>query len=209
MQQQNWDFCAWSVPSLYKKQWRLFDIIRQEEVVQGRLTVDVFVCHRHSNLESVITNCTYDVWNYPINRVIKSGTHYLLSRYQDKSDNILQRQFVSHNIAKLTDWRTDRVITSYIIPCSPLKVNRNLWSSCQLHLQGRWVSQVSSACLIMSCWFFASLTLQPSWRRWHNPPKCQLTFNGLRAVISQKTELFISTAVRTSNLDRFVSRAHG
>jgi hypothetical protein len=31
------------------------------------------------------------------------------------------------------------------------------------------------------------------------PPKCLLTFNGLHGVISQKIELFITTAVRTSN----------
>jgi hypothetical protein len=32
------------------------------------------------------------------------------------------------------------------------------------------------------------------------PPKRLLTFNGLREVLSQKTELFITTAVRTSDL---------
>jgi hypothetical protein len=66
-----------------------------EDVVQGSSVVDVltlrvlqlFVCHRHSN-RSVITNCSYDVWNYQINRVIKSGTHYLLSRYQDTRNSI-------------------------------------------------------------------------------------------------------------------------
>jgi hypothetical protein len=30
------------------------------------------------------------------------------------------------------------------------------------------------------------------------PPKCRLTFNGLDGVISQKRELLITTAVRTS-----------
>jgi hypothetical protein len=34
-----------------------------------------------------------------------------------------------------------------------------------------------------------------------------MTFNGLSAVISQKTELFITTAVRTSNPDLFVPYA--
>jgi hypothetical protein len=32
------------------------------------------------------------------------------------------------------------------------------------------------------------------------PPKRWMTFNGLHGVISQKIELFITTAVRTSNL---------
>jgi hypothetical protein len=36
------------------------------------------------------------------------------------------------------------------------------------------------------------------WRR-HVPPKRRLTFNGLHSVISQKVELFITTAVRTSD----------
>jgi hypothetical protein len=30
-------------------------------------------------------------------------------------------------------------------------------------------------------------------------PKCQLTFNRLQGIISQKIELFVTTAVRTSN----------
>jgi hypothetical protein len=41
-----------------------------------------------------------------------------------------------------------------------------------------------------SCWFVSRLILRPRrWRR-HVPPKCPLIFNGLRAVISQKIELF-------------------
>jgi hypothetical protein len=57
-----------------------------------------------------------------------------------------------------------------------------------------------TACLVpASCWFFAWCTLQP-WRwRWHVPLKCWLTFNRLHGIISQKTELFIITTVRTSN----------
>jgi hypothetical protein len=35
-------FCGWSMPSLYKKHWRLFEKIRQEDVVQGSSVVDVF-----------------------------------------------------------------------------------------------------------------------------------------------------------------------
>jgi flagellar biosynthesis protein FliQ len=40
-----------------------------------------------------------------------------------------------------------------------------------------------------SCWFLAWLIPWPwRWRR-HAPLKCQLTFNGLHSIISQKTEL--------------------
>jgi hypothetical protein len=87
-------FFTWSVPSLYKKQWRLLERIRQE-VVQSSSVVDVLtlkvltivVCHRYSYHESIIMNSNYDMWNYPINWVIKCGTHYLLSCYQDTCDS--------------------------------------------------------------------------------------------------------------------------
>jgi hypothetical protein len=56
-----------------------------------------------------------------------------------------------------------------------LKVNPRFKGTCCLHLQGhgRW--------------------------RQHVSPKRQLTFNGLHGIISQKIELFITTAVRTSS----------
>jgi hypothetical protein len=50
-----------------------------------------------------------------------------------------------------------------------------------------------------SSWFLAWLILRPwRWRRYVRP-KRRLTFNGLHGVISQQTEHFITTAVRTSN----------
>jgi hypothetical protein len=52
---------------------------------------------------------------------------------------------------------------------------------------------------LLSCWYLVWLILWP-WRwRWYIPLKCQLTFNRLHSAISQKTVLFITTAVRTSN----------
>jgi hypothetical protein len=50
------------------------------------LEVVIIVCV--IDLECVLMNCSYDVWNYPMNRVIKSRTHYLLSRYLDTCDNM-------------------------------------------------------------------------------------------------------------------------
>jgi hypothetical protein len=48
----------------------------------------------------------------------------------------------------------------------------------------------SSACHVLSCWFLAWLILT-SWRwRWHIPPKCRSTFDGLHGVVTQKIELF-------------------
>jgi hypothetical protein len=57
----------------------------------------------------VITNCSYDVWNYPINRVIKSGTHYLLSRYQDTRDNIKNVMFIEFSLTVSIDWLYNHV----------------------------------------------------------------------------------------------------
>jgi hypothetical protein len=80
--------------------------IRQEDVFQGSSVVnavtlrELFVCHRYSSLESVIMNCSYDVWNYPINGIIRSRTHYLQSRYQDTRDNTLPQWSVS-NVATM------------------------------------------------------------------------------------------------------------
>jgi hypothetical protein len=41
------------------------------------------------------------------------------------------------------------------------------------------------------------------WRQ-HVPPKCWLTFNGLHGVITQKIELFITTAARTSDPTNYI-----
>jgi hypothetical protein len=61
-----------------------------------------------------------------------------------------------------------------LTPCNPVKVSWHFGGTCRLHFQlRRW--------------------------RWHVPPKRRLTFAGLHAVLSQKIELFITTAVRTSN----------
>jgi hypothetical protein len=84
----------------------------------------------------------------------------------------------------------------YITPCSELEVNRRFGRS-RLHFQNRRISQAKMSLAAFSCWF-ACLILRP-WRwRWHVPPKRRLTFNGLHGVISQKIELFITTAVRIS-----------
>jgi hypothetical protein len=55
-------------------------------------------------------------------------------------------------------------------------------------------------CLVpASRWFDVWLILRPWKRRRQVPPRSRLIFNGLHGVISQKTEFFITTAVRTSN----------
>jgi hypothetical protein len=53
----------------------------------------------------------------------------------------------------------------------------------------------SSACYPIHAGFLRGMFFDPEDRG----DRCSLTFNGLRGVISQKIELFIATAVRTSD----------
>jgi hypothetical protein len=68
-------------------------------------------------------------------------------------------------------------------------VNWRLGQMCRLHFQGWRVSQARHQHKADS---------KEKWRQ-YVPPKCQMTFNRLHGIIYQKTELFITTAVRTSN----------
>jgi hypothetical protein len=54
---------------------------------------------------------------------------------------------------------------------------------------------LSPAFVLISCSVYSST---PKWSH-HDTPKRPLTFNGLHGVMSKKTELFITTAVGTSN----------
>jgi hypothetical protein len=62
-----------------------------------------------------------------------------------------------------------------ITPCNPLKMNPLSGGTCRLHLQGRRISKQETSVKQVA---------------------------GLHGVISQKIELFITTAVRTSNSTR-------
>jgi hypothetical protein len=67
-----------------------------------------------------------------------------------------------------------------------------------LSLQGQRVNRAEYADFVFLswCWFRAWPTLRPWWWRWQIPPKRLLTFKRLHAVVSQKAELFITTAVK-------------
>jgi hypothetical protein len=83
--------------------------------------------------------------------------------------------------------RLKRPIFCVITPCSPSGES-----------QSTFRSNIESL-LFASCWFLAWLILRPwRWRRCF-PPNHRLTFTGLHGVISHTIELFIATAVRTSN----------
>jgi hypothetical protein len=69
-----------------------------------------------------------------------------------------------------------------------------------------WVFEGSSEQVVKALFVSMVLGHLVSWPifqlwKWRQivPPKCQLTFSGLHSVTSQKTELFITTAVRTWN----------
>jgi hypothetical protein len=98
-----------------------------------------------------------------------------------------------------------------ITPCSPLKVNRRFGGSRRLHLQGWRVNQAKKPawskqlCQARNRIKQAANMLAVGLMRvsclatLHVPLKRLLNLYGLRGVTSQKTELFITTAVRTSN----------
>jgi hypothetical protein len=72
-----------------------------------------------------------------------------------------------------------------VTPCSPLKMYHCFGGICHLCLQ---------------CWRISKARNQLEVRDRHVCPKCRLrlTFSGMQDIISQKTELFIIIAVRTS-----------
>jgi hypothetical protein len=75
-------------------------------------------------------------------------------------------------------------------PCSPLKVKRRFGGICRLHLYGRKTLGLPPVIhWLLRC---------RSWRQ-NIRPKLRLTFGGIHDGISQKMELFITTAARTWN----------
>jgi hypothetical protein len=84
-----------------------------------------------------------------------------------------------------------------IMPCSPLKVNRRFRGTCHFQLQDRRISKARnhheagskhSSCLAYS----STMKMEPICSS-----ESSVDFNGLHGVISQKIELFITTALRT------------
>jgi hypothetical protein len=104
--------------------------------------------------------------------------------------------FTAFNYVKFKRYYKLPSIFWHITPCSPLKVNERLREIYRLHLEGERIRQETIMKQVASR---ASSTLK---RRRHVLPKRRLTFNGLHVFISQKVfvELFIITALRTSNL---------
>jgi hypothetical protein len=96
-----------------------------------------------------------------------------------------------------------------ITPCSPLKVNRRFGGTYRLHLLGR-IRRARYQQILATC-FHAGILLSLFFGPEYGgdvPPKRGLTLDGLYGVVSQKTELFITTAVRHSNPTKYKFLAH-
>jgi hypothetical protein len=93
-------------------------------------------------------------------------------------------------------------------PCSPLSFKRCFGGTYRPHLQGRRnrFSKPANKQVESFLAGLLNLFLRPwRWRR-YIPPKHRLKLNGLHDVISQKMILFITTAVKTSNLNSLLAR---
>jgi hypothetical protein len=83
-----------------------------------------------------------------------------------------------------------------VTSCSPLKALKVSWSLagvCSFHLQRQNISRAGGKLH----WYLAWHIVWPWNPGWYIPPKCQLTFYSLDAIISQKMALFMTTTVRT------------
>jgi hypothetical protein len=108
--------------------------------------------------------------------------HWIELRIIDMKSQLLDTILCQHNLFQ--------TLTTYL----PI-VKSNITFQTLLELK----SSIFRASHLLSRWFLAWLILRPwRWRR-HVLPKRRLTFSGLYGVIYQKIELFIATAVRTSN----------
>jgi hypothetical protein len=125
--------------------------------------------------------------------MMDSEVHFVLCR-RHCSTRFCNTYFKLHRCTKCS-------VFWEITPSSSLKVNRRFGGT-YLHLQkshARTHREVGSKLCKLVCWVLAWLFLLPwRWRR-HVPPKRRLPFNRLDGVISQKTEIFITTYVRTSD----------
>jgi hypothetical protein len=110
---------------------------------------------------------------------LSHGFHFV---FRQHTWNKISRKLIEHRIWQEILRRWNSVNTSYC-----------------------WVQNLSSGSnrelylLSASCLFLFWLILWPWWWRRHVPPKWWLTFNRLQGVISQKIQLYITAAVRTSN----------
>jgi hypothetical protein len=136
------------------------------------------------------------MWN--LVQMLKSN-FILMTGYSLRST---PRLYVYSIINFATGWKwvinkLKRSVIWDIALCSPLKVNRLFGGTCGPHLQDRRISQArrnqheaGSKQSLLGLFF-------DSEDGGDVRPKRQLTFNGKHRVISQRIDLFVTTAVRT------------
>jgi hypothetical protein len=103
----------------------------------------------------------------------------------------------------LQSWHPLTSIFLDVTSCSLLKVNWHFGGTCHAHLQGQRISQARNqheagskqSFMLVSCLAY-SLTLEMGATC---SSKTSVDFSRLHGIISQKTELFITTTVWTSN----------
>jgi hypothetical protein len=134
-------------------------------------TVRKSKCSLHNKLTQAKHELHLTLWHFSLSSTLSDIlTTYVTGINLIISWNTNYEHFVQHEV--LTSVVMKSTIFWDITLCSLLKVNR-------------------SACKLLSCWYLAQHILQ-LWRwRWYVPPKCQLIFNALHRVISQKIVFFM------------------
>jgi hypothetical protein len=141
----------------------------------------------------------YRQWRFICIYIVAMNTIDLLTKAHGPSPSlVLLLELLKPNSRKVTTNETLNFLLKSTVfldktLCTALKVSRRFRGTYRLNLQG------GSAYHLLSRWFLSCFILRP-WRlKRYVPPKRPLIFNGLHGVISQKTILFTTTAVRTSN----------
>jgi hypothetical protein len=120
-----------------------------------------------------ITYCNSETLCFIVSRIPDDGRS---PKTKQLSVTHVQRGWNRVNKSK-TESRMNSYIFWDITPCSSLKVGQTFGGICSLHLQGRSINRA---------------------RNQHEAGRKQ-NFKGLHGVMSQNTEFFLSTAVRTPN----------
>jgi hypothetical protein len=107
-----------------------------------------------------------------------------------------------HNmvLSSIISYRSKQVIIVEYNAVQSAEVNQRFRGTGRLNLPGRRISQArpKHLCLLPASRSFLAWLILRTWRwRRYVQPKCWLTFNGLHSAVSQKTEFFITAAVRT------------
>jgi hypothetical protein len=151
----------------------------------------VLACWSHISPISFIKSSSI-FWDItPCSRLHFEGRRISQARNQPEAGSKQNNTFAKFSV--YVGHRSEMQDRSSVPIGSPLGQNEPIWLQEQLP---------SSHCPSHTTWrtnWISWLILWPRKLREHVPPKRLLTLNGLHGVTSQTTELFIATALRTSN----------